>query len=156
MYVNSTCVLNKYYDSTDFVQSATQLNFAVASVSETDIQCYNVSWLDDDCELFTNCSDYHLLSQLNLLNESDLVSLIEDKSTVEVVVILPEKCTTFCQVQSPSVDSETTTTADTSLSSVAIAAIVLSSLVVIVIVSAIAVVVVYQKTKSVEKDYSPA
>lgn len=102
-----------------------QLEFAVNSSHLSDRQCYNQSYNFNSptaCDDFANCSDLHVISTLKKSNPEDYVSILEDRSSLEIVVEVPEMC-------SCSTSTSTSTSSSAGFSDAAIAAVILAVLV---------------------------
>ena len=121
---------------TGFIQSLQRLQFEVNSSNKSDIQCYldnvNIDFTSGEmCNYFTNCENIVMVLMLSKSHEGDHVSVIEERSTLEIVVQRPQKCSCSEPVTSSTV------------SDAVIAVIVLSVLVVIAILAITVLVVAF-------------
>ena len=118
-------------------------------------QCYMFSVdfeTEDICEYYTKCEDARFLSCLLKAYESDYVTVVNERSSAEIVAKLPDECDT-CSTSSPTPTaiSENSPTTSAGLSDGVIAAVVVS-VVIIVVFATILVVVLFYYNKTRKRD----
>ena len=107
------------------------MEFVANSSSLSDRQCYKQSYDLNICSYFPDCSDVQVILTLAKSNTSDYVSVIEDRSALEMTVEVPERCS--CSTKPP----------PSALSDAAIAAVVLAVLVALALFATVVLAAVF-------------